>query len=161
MYLPILNTSPQSFCTYLFSTYYTKCTLTFCLHFVFQTYFYVDISYKKVLKGPDAAPFAVCQFNSHYHLEEEEEPLWFYDLAYFVIVHTEILFFPHFSGVWTGWHKFYGYDIPIGCPHEQRGSHVIFVLLHSCVKRRKFILIPWGVFLVDRCYMNTYLNFEP
>ena len=85
MYLPILNTSPQSFCTYLFSTYYTKCTLTFCLHFVFQTYFYVDISYKKVLKGPDAAPFAVCQFNSHYHLEEEE-PLWFYDLAYFVIL---------------------------------------------------------------------------
>ena len=141
MYLPILNTSPQSFCTYLFSTYYTKCTLTFCLHFVFQTYFYVDISYKKVLKGPDAAPFAVCQFNSHYHLEEEE-PLWFYDLAYFVIVHTEILFFPHFSGVWWVTHKFYGYDIPIGCPHEQRGSHVIFVLLHSCVKRRKFILIP-------------------
>ena len=68
---------------------------------------FLNISYKKnralyfflVLKGPDAAPFAVCQFNSHYHLEEEE-PLWFYDLAYFVIVHTEILFFPHFSGVW-------------------------------------------------------------
>ena len=125
---------------------------------------FLNISYKKnralyfflVLKGPDAAPFAVCQFNSHYHLEEEE-PLWFYDLAYFVIVYILKFSSSPILVECGGWHKFYGYDIPIGCPHEQRGSQVIFVLLYSCVKG---VPIPWGVLLVDRCYMNTYLNFE-
>ena len=160
MYLPILNTSPQSFCTYLFSTYYTKCTLTFCLHFVFQTYFYVDISYKKVLKGPDAAPFAVCQFNSHYHLEEEE-PLWFYDLAYFVIVHTEILFFPHFSGVWWVTQVLWIWYSHWMSSWAARQSCYFCLTALMCKKQKIHTLIPWGVFLVDRCYMNTYLNFEP
>ena len=136
MYLPILNASPQSFCTYLFSTYYTKCTLTFCLHFVFQTYFYVDISYKK---SPQRAWCGAIrglpiQFALSSRRRRTIMVLWLG-----VFCDTKILFFPHFSGVWWVTHKFYGYDIPIGCPHEQRDSHVIFVLLYSCVKSRKFI----------------------